>query len=648
MKPRFDQIPDQLKAADRWVNWHIVERDGRPTKVPFTPGGREAKSNDPTTWSTLQAATTGYQRGVFSGVGFVLGGRFVGIDLDHCRDANTGELQLWAQKIIDEIDSYTEVSPSGTGVHIFTQGELPEGRRRKDHVEAYGAGRYFTVTGNRLNDRAVEERTPQLRQFHARVFGTNGNGAKQTGSSRPADQDADLIRRAQNSRNGGKFSRLWFGDWQTDYQSQSEADLGLCSMLAFWTGRDGAAVDRLFRQSGLMRDKWERADYREKTIATAIDKCAEVWTPEPTADRRESHSEEPAAKIGWELQDLGTVESWETEPLEWDVEPIIPKGSIGFLSGAPKTAKSFAAEDLSIQWAQAHAREVKWLGRFPVAPRRVLYVAREDPARRLKERALEINHSYGFGPIPEGVVFFLIRERFHLTNSEHVDWLREEVSRRGIDVLILDVLNRMVPDLDELNAKDMAVMVSILEALNRDLGITILLLDHTRKPMNGPKSGRDRQEPNPFDLKGSVAKYGCADFMICLARTEEPGRLQMYCENKDTDERPHFLVDVSPKGSSEPKFRFAGDIERFANDMKAKGDANREKVLEVLTERWMTPAEIAEATGLASPTVRQHLARLESAGKAQRDGKNKGTKWRKYIDEGVQESFSDFYGDANE
>ena len=89
--------------------------------------------------------------------------------------------------------------------------------------------------------------------------------------------DDDLIERARKADDGGKFDRLWSGEWQGAYPSQSEADLALCMTLAFWTSRDAGRMDALFRRSALMREKWDRADYREATIAKAIEQTEETW-----------------------------------------------------------------------------------------------------------------------------------------------------------------------------------------------------------------------------------------------------------------------------------------------------------------------------------------------------------------------------------
>ena len=146
-----ERIPDEMKRRPQWVVWRLEERNGKATKVPYNPRtGRKASSTDSLTWGTFEDALEVLDR--FDGVGFVFssGDPYTGVDLDGCVDPETGEVEPWAAEIAAELDSYTEISPSGTGVHIIARGRLPEGRRRKGRVEMYDQGRFFTVTGHVL------------------------------------------------------------------------------------------------------------------------------------------------------------------------------------------------------------------------------------------------------------------------------------------------------------------------------------------------------------------------------------------------------------------------------------------------------------------------------------------------------------------
>jgi primase-polymerase (primpol)-like protein len=227
---------------------------------------------------------------------------FVGIDLDDCRDPQNGALTPEAQRIIAHLQSYTEVTPSGTGVRIFVRGQLPpEGRVMKNlagitSLELYdgmpapdGTPRThaLSVTGQHLEGTptAIEDRQAELDRLHEEVFGARQ--ARQTVAAVPAPastpvqspslSDTTILEKAQRARNGAGFSRLWHGD-TSGYASASEADLALASMLAFYT-QDAGQLERILRQSGLWDAKWEnRPQYRQDTIQRAIQNRTGTYT----------------------------------------------------------------------------------------------------------------------------------------------------------------------------------------------------------------------------------------------------------------------------------------------------------------------------------------------------------------------------------
>ncbi len=293
--PRADRVPQPLRLLVQWVVWKFSWRQEQEkwTKPPYRAihGTPAAKSTDPATWCDFDQAMRCYQAGACDGIGFVFkeGGGLVGVDLDDCRDPQTGELEHWASTIIEQLGTYTEASPSGTGVHMILRGQLPPGGRRKGLIEMYESGRYFTMTGATLGNLTaeVESRQAELTALHAEVFGNGEQETSNSASPASAGQpritsalaDDELLERAKNAANGTKFDRLWRGDWAAGYQSQSEADLALSGMLAFWTGRDAQRIDSLFRRSGLMRPKWDQRHsssgktYGEVTTSKAIESC---------------------------------------------------------------------------------------------------------------------------------------------------------------------------------------------------------------------------------------------------------------------------------------------------------------------------------------------------------------------------------------
>lgn len=146
---RPEGIPEELKRRPQWVNFKVVKKpDGRLGKVPYTPGTRrKASSTDLMTWGPFEEALAGLDR--FDGVGFVFcsADPYMGVDIDHCVDPKTGEISLWALQIIEGLDSYTEFSPSGKGIHIIVEGEIPSPLKREE-IEMYCTKRFFTVTGH--------------------------------------------------------------------------------------------------------------------------------------------------------------------------------------------------------------------------------------------------------------------------------------------------------------------------------------------------------------------------------------------------------------------------------------------------------------------------------------------------------------------
>jgi primase-polymerase (primpol)-like protein len=296
--PSPDSIPEALLGYDQWVCWTEKERDGKLTKIPVDPStGRYASTTDSETWSSFEAARGRAERDGLSGLGFVFtdDDPVVGVDLDDCRVPETGTALDWAEQIVDMLDSFTEVSPSGTGFHVILEGTLPGDRSRKGDVEIYETARFFTMTGDHVDGTptTIEARTGELETVYEEFVapdqdvttdssGTDGSSPVQSekASSSTGDglsdpivdlTDEALLSKARNAKNGEKFDRLWRGN-TGGYESQSEADMALCALLAFWTGSDMQRMDRLVRDSGLMRQKWDEvhfsdgSTYGEKTV----------------------------------------------------------------------------------------------------------------------------------------------------------------------------------------------------------------------------------------------------------------------------------------------------------------------------------------------------------------------------------------------
>jgi hypothetical protein len=283
--PIPENMPSALRDLSQWVAWNTAPRAGRPKppKVPIDPHtGRAADPTDPHTWGTLDDALDLSHRLQLAGVGFVFteSDPFAGVDLDGCLDPRTGQLDPWAEEIVAGLRTYTEISPSCTGVKLVARAKLPGRRCRKGKVELYDRGRYFALTGRPLGGAPADVRPAQdaLDALYRELFdrGPTPSAVAQPPLVNLLPDDAELIRRACAARNGPKFERLWRGDW-SGYATHSEADLALARLLAFWTGPDPVRTDALFRRSGLMRSKWDERrgseTYGQRTARRALETC---------------------------------------------------------------------------------------------------------------------------------------------------------------------------------------------------------------------------------------------------------------------------------------------------------------------------------------------------------------------------------------
>lgn len=222
---------------------------------------------------------------------------FTGIDLDNC--VQDGVILPWAQNIINRLNSYSELSPSESGVHIYVEAIKTTGRCKKGNIEIYVKGRFLTVTGNHLDNTplTIEKRQEGLNKLHSETFGNTSKTAPSKPDLKTVPtlslSDDELISKALDAKTGAKFKALWNGDTSSYGDDDSRADMALCGMLVFWTGKDHNRIDALFRQSGLMRPKWNELHgaetYGNITISTAIEGTTKVY--EGKGNRQKSKRE---------------------------------------------------------------------------------------------------------------------------------------------------------------------------------------------------------------------------------------------------------------------------------------------------------------------------------------------------------------------
>ena len=328
LQQKYIQIPQEIKDTRRWVCYKTENRNGEETKIPMNAlSGGYASTSDPATWTSFKLAMTGCVKYGFTGLGFMLGEdpktgtTYFGVDLDNHADKTTGqkpyatakEFEEFAYIFINALNSYTEYSHSGEGVHIICKGKLPGKRNKRKGVEMYDYRRFFTMTGKVINNVPIEERSEEVKPLWEKYLNVDPEPVAGPASSyvRPTSvsakinerggvsfeevqettiqvgshnlSDYELIEKIRNSQQGSDFMSLYNGDMSAYGNDHSSADMALCKILAFWTGCNADQMDRIFRASALMRPKWERGwgngTYGSHTIESAIQNQRDVYTP---------------------------------------------------------------------------------------------------------------------------------------------------------------------------------------------------------------------------------------------------------------------------------------------------------------------------------------------------------------------------------
>lgn len=294
----FDNLPDEMKALDRWLLWraeYIKDKNGNSkiTKVPKQSNGDNASSTNYNHFASFETVMQAYQSGGFTGLGFCLVEEdpFVIVDLDECLDSNgklKGTNERRNQMILDSLDSYTEVSYSGEGLHIVVKADNIAGfNNQKENIEMYSQKRFFCMTGNLYNDSSqmVENKNDVIQYLNENYDTKEFESKKEVVDQPVTHEDTELLKKIRRSKNNKKFSDLYDeGDIQTYHGGDSsEADSGLAHIFAWWS-KNIEQIERLMRSSALHREKWDRNEtepgYLKRTIMHALSRTKGGYTPD--------------------------------------------------------------------------------------------------------------------------------------------------------------------------------------------------------------------------------------------------------------------------------------------------------------------------------------------------------------------------------
>lgn len=266
----YENIPDELKREKRWCLYKIIQRDGKNTKLPLMPNGKPAKSNDKTTWNSYEDCITSLNQNIGDGLGFMLGDGYIGIDIDKVSDdifvySMDYHAKSMTADFLRGISTYAEISPSKTGLHFIGKGEVPGIRKRYKNLEIYDKDRFFTITGNIIKDRdrnkiinIDSELSPLYEKYMPKINVINSeNKRNQITTFLKDDQDIleKLFDRGYFSYTGEDLRTIYYGNYESYFNSRSEADFFMLQRLLYYTADVEQSIS-FMENSGLKREKW--------------------------------------------------------------------------------------------------------------------------------------------------------------------------------------------------------------------------------------------------------------------------------------------------------------------------------------------------------------------------------------------------------
>ncbi|WP_294267014.1 AAA family ATPase [uncultured Sphingomonas sp.] len=402
---QLDRIPHALRTYRQWVCWKLEHREGstKPAKVPYAPQFEcRASVTDRNTWASFAEAVVAFERGGYAGIGFVLtpDDPFCFIDFDDTE--GDAELFGWHEDVHRILSTYSEWSPSGTGLHAIVEASVGRGCRGSK-LEVYSDARFMTMTGNVYHDAPIAERQAMIESLAALI--RPATGSHYGGVDEPEAEPDDVVReRMFAAANGDKARDLYEGRWQQHHGSQSEADFALVDIVGFYS-RNRAQVARIFRASALgQRKKAHREDYVNRMLAHAFDNRAPAIDVTAAIDSAKAATEAKIAANaiglpvlnriaddGVPTVDVGTFEGMDVRPREWLVEGLIPAANVTLLSGDGGSGKSLAASQL----CAASVLGRGWYGPIPLAKRSALFVTAEDELAEVHRRIADIARAEG-------------------------------------------------------------------------------------------------------------------------------------------------------------------------------------------------------------------------------------------------------------
>jgi len=485
-------IPTELKALRRWAPWKAIwnEERGKWDKVPYRPEGYGLSSMQPDRWVSFEEAVRAFDTGggKYSGVGLVLTGMtdVVGIDLDRC--ITDGQIAPWAQEIIDSVDSYTELSPSGTGLRILARGSIPEDVQDNTvGIEVYNGhkGRFLTVTGDVLRDLPVSTPHPDILTGLYTQYRKARTSAKVISLvmpelihelALPDVQDMDISPTAKEFLTSGPDitddrSALLHATGVQLY-SAGYSDSMVFSILA---NNDYAFEIALAhrQQDGDRAMTYLWVEHCQKAKPKAITKDSIL------SDFDDLTSDPEVAEQLKKSEDRFKLETTEEfivrRKASWIIKNVIPNANLGVIYGASGSGKSFFAFEM----AAAIARGIEWRG-HKTTKSKVCWVAAEGQEDMRKRVAGYCAH-HGVDPKELTNLYFVANapNMMELTDARA---LVKQIRIQGeFDLVVMDTLAQVMPGGNENSGEDMGKVLGHCKEITRLTGAMVELIHHSGK-----------------------------------------------------------------------------------------------------------------------------------------------------------------------
>jgi hypothetical protein len=538
-------VPQELQRLENWVAAdRTPDEKGDPCKKPLSPLGDDKGNGDasaPSTWVSLDDAIAfALSDGRAFGVGVNLKGtKFVGIDLDHVIDPQTGEVNPLAMELVESLHTYTERSPSGTGIRMFLRGRKPSWFPRSSIKDAFGpgtqlevydggsSGRYLTCTGNIWHDEplpiAAAGSLEQLRQFVP----------KEAPKPKPSSSTPPPRNRGVGTNDDLQRAQWVLDNVFTDPDAFSYDDWLLRMMELASLGPDGEALAMAWSSRGSKHNERKEqsrfAGFRgDRTIASLFgeaDKVRSGWRSEfrressgSTEAQRDHGAATASSSTGSSRGDVRLTDWTElltAPPVEYLIEEVIPEAGTGLLAGVPQSAKSAQMVD----WMLRLAHGTPWRGHEVTKCSSVYLAGEGQQGMAARLRAWKGQHQ----PEPTDGYVVVSNRIPKIADAEHgeqilVEMLETLIARKGHrpGLLVVDTLSQALAGGDE-NGSDVVPLLNNLAAIRDRFGCTTIAVHHVRKPSGIHRNG---QPPRLTleDIRGSSAIVGNVDFVIAAER----------------------------------------------------------------------------------------------------------------------------------